>query len=77
MIIGHSMGGSIAAKVVHKIETEMTSSPLYSAVLGLFVIDVVEGTAMDALPFMEAIVKNRPQQFQDLKSVVRYGIQSG
>ena len=71
------MGGSIAAKVVHKIETEMTSSPLYSAVLGLFVIDVVEGTAMDALPFMEAIVKNRPQQFQDLKSVVRYGIQSG
>ena len=63
MIIGHSMGGSIAAKVVHKIETEMTSSPLYSAVLGLFVIDVVEGTAMDALPFMEAIVKNRPQQF--------------
>lgn len=24
VIIGHSMGGSIAAKVVHKIETELT-----------------------------------------------------
>jgi hypothetical protein len=30
------------------------------AVLALFVIDVVEGTAMEALPFMEQIVSNRP-----------------
>ena len=61
MIIGHSMGGSIAAKVCHKIENEMATTELGKAVLGLFVIDVVEGTAMDALPFMEAIVKQRPK----------------
>ena len=55
------MGGSIAAKVCHKIENEMATTQLGKAVLGLFVIDVVEGTAMDALPFMEAIVKQRPK----------------
>ena len=74
VIIGHSMGGSIAAKVSQKIETEMAGSELNKAVLGLFVIDVVEGTAMDALPFMEQIVKSRPKEFPDLKSVIRYGI---
>ena len=55
----------------------MANTPIGKAVLGLFVIDVVEGTAMDALPFMEAIVKNRPKEFSDLKSVVKYGVQSG
>jgi len=41
------------------------------------VIDVVEGSAMDALPFMENIVLSRPQEFKNLQSVVQYGIKSG
>ena len=41
------------------------------------IIDVVEGTAMEALPFMEQIVRNRPVQFEDLQSVVKYGIMGG
>ena len=45
------MGGSIATKTVHMM-TE-TKNPLLDHVKGLFVIDVVEGSAMDALPFME------------------------
>ena len=46
-------------------------------VKGLFIIDVVEGSAMDALPFMESIVKSRPTQFSNLQSVVKYGVSSG
>jgi len=38
---------------------------------------VVEGSAMDALPFMENIVLSRPQEFKTLGSVVSYGIKSG
>jgi len=53
IILGHSMGGSIATKVAYKIEQEMKDSPLNKACVALFVIDVVEGTAMEALPFME------------------------
>ena len=71
------MGGAIAIKVANVIETQMTGSELHKAVLGLVVVDVIESTAMEALPYMETIVKNRPKQFPDLKSVVKYGIQNG
>ena len=77
ILVGHSMGGSIATKVAYKIEQEMKESILFKAVSALFVIDVVEGTAMEALPFMESIVHGRPSEFKDLVSVVRYGISSG
>ena len=46
-------------------------------VKGLSIIDVVEGSAMDALPFMEAIVKNRPAKFANLSQVIKYGVTSG
>lgn len=71
------MGGAIATKTVSKIEKEMADSDLKQAVMGMLIIDVVEGTAMDALPFMEQIVKNRPVHFPDLASVVKYGVIGG
>jgi protein phosphatase methylesterase 1 len=52
-LVGHSMGGSIATKTATKILNEMKDSELAKALVTLFIIDVVEGTAMDALPFME------------------------
>jgi len=36
------------------------------------VIDVVEGTAIDALPFMEQIVNNRPKFFKSLEQAVSW-----
>ena len=76
LLVGHSMGGSIAIKTMERIEA-MDDCPIKKAVKCIFIIDVVEGTAMEALPFMEQIVKNRPPEFPDLRSVVRFGIQSG
>ncbi len=46
-------------------------------VKGLFIIDVVEGSALDALPFMENIVSQRPSRFSSLQSVIKYGVNSG
>lgn len=40
--------------------------------LGLVVIDVVEGTAIEALPFMEAIVSSRPRKFDSVESVIQW-----
>ena len=47
------MGGAIATKTVAHIEAEMAGTDLRKSILGVCVIDVVEGTAMEALPFME------------------------
>jgi protein phosphatase methylesterase 1 len=76
-LIGHSMGGSIATKTAFKIEKEMGHSPLSKALQSIFIIDVVEGTAIEALPFMHQIVQNRPNKFKDITSVIKYGISSG
>jgi protein phosphatase methylesterase 1 len=32
---------------------------------------------MEALPFMEQIVKNRPVHFQNLQGAIKWGLQSG
>ena len=52
-LVGHSMGGSIATKTACKVLADMKDSELAKAIVTLFIIDVVEGTAMEALPFME------------------------
>jgi protein phosphatase methylesterase 1 len=78
IIVGHSMGGSIATKTCAEIFKNKETYPLlYENIQGLIVIDVVEGTAMDALPFMESIVKNRPKKFKTLDDGVEYFYKSG
>ncbi len=60
IIVGHSMGGSIATKATAKAMSDYSNEEWQKQIQGLFVIDVVEGSAMDALPFMENIVLSRP-----------------
>lgn len=67
------MGGSIATKTLaHIFQNEDRYPVLYEKFEGLVVIDVVEGTALEALPFMESIVKNRPTSFKDEQSGIQY-----
>jgi protein phosphatase methylesterase 1 len=61
VLVGHSMGGSIATKTFDHLESNKDQYPEHSHIKGLFIIDVAEGSAMDALPFMESIVSSRPQ----------------
>ncbi len=85
IVIGHrfylnnfSMGGSIATKTVaHLLTYEAEFPKIAQKIQGLVVIDVVEGTAMEALPFMENIVKSRPKSFKNVESAISYMIKSG
>ena len=62
-LIGHSMGGSIATKAAAYILSELADQPISKALSSLLVVDVVEGTAMEHLPFMEQVVNMRPVHF--------------
>ena len=78
ILLGHSMGGSIATKTCCQIlKEESKYKELYNKMQGLIVIDVVEGTAMDALPFMENIVHNRPDKFNSIQKGIEYMYKSG
>lgn len=77
IMVGHSMGGSIATKTTARIHKDFHHEEWTKQIQGLFVIDVVEGTAMDALPFMENIVLSRPPEFKSIQSVIQWGIKTG
>nr|3C5W_P Chain P, PP2A-specific methylesterase PME-1 [Homo sapiens] len=69
MLIGHAMGGAIA---VHT-----ASSNLVPSLLGLCMIDVVEGTAMDALNSMQNFLRGRPKTFKSLENAIEWSVKSG
>jgi protein phosphatase methylesterase 1 len=78
IVIGHSMGGSVATKTCEEIfKNQNKYKDLYDKIQGLMVIDVVEGTAMEALPFMENFVNNRPENFPSIEKGIEYMFRSG
>jgi len=68
-LIGHSMGGAIAIRTALALPRE--------AVASLIVLDVVEGTAMAALPKMMSFLQSRPQKFDTVNTAISWAITSG
>uniref|UniRef100_A0A7G3AQ62 Protein phosphatase methylesterase 1 n=1 Tax=Lutzomyia longipalpis TaxID=7200 RepID=A0A7G3AQ62_LUTLO len=69
ILVGHSMGGAIATHLVHL--------NLVSNLIGLTVIDVVEGTAMDALASMQSFLRSRPSHFKSIPQAIEWSVRSG
>jgi protein phosphatase methylesterase 1 len=65
-LIGHSLGGSIAARAAHSLKPAAT-----------FVIDTIEGIAIAAMPSMAHILSSRPQSFATAAAAIRYVATSG
>lgn len=68
-LIGHSMGGAIAVHFAYK--------DLVSNVIGITVIDVVEGTALEALASMQSFLRSRPTHFKSIMNAIEWCIRSG
>jgi protein phosphatase methylesterase 1 len=61
VLVGHSLGGAVVTDVAMK-------GMLGDKVLGYAVLDVVEGSAMDALQSMQTYLSTRPTGFASLSS---------
>lgn len=72
IIMGHSMGGAIATRA-----TLNELSELDQNLVGLVVIDVVEGTAMESLSGMKSILRARPTSFPTLEKAIEWSVRSG
>lgn len=64
ILVGHSMGGAVA---VHT-----AASGQLPTLAGLIVIDVVEGTAMEALASMQSFLRSRPKHFVSLEQAIEW-----
>lgn len=68
IIVGHSMGGGIAAKTASLLEK--------SWLKGLVLVDIVEGTALAALPSMHKIIASRPSTFKSISDAIYWSCRS-
>ncbi|KAF2025230.1 protein phosphatase methylesteras-like protein 1 [Setomelanomma holmii] len=69
ILIGHSLGGAV---VTHTANTTSLGPKL----LGYAVLDVVEGSAMEALGHMQTYLASRPKTFASLPAAVEWHIRS-
>ncbi|CAK5269955.1 unnamed protein product [Mycena citricolor] len=66
LLIGHSMGGSVVTRACPRIQERKFR------VTGVAVLDVVEGSAMEALPHMQNLLNSRPDGFDSVENAVEW-----
>jgi protein phosphatase methylesterase 1 len=69
VLVGHSMGGAVVTELAR-------SGKLGTALLGYAVLDVVEGSAMDALQHMQNYLLTRPTGFATLEAGIEWHTRS-
>lgn len=60
----YSMGGSVVVNVAHKRK--------FKNIIGVTVLDVVEGSAIDALSSMTKILNSRPKIFNSNEQAIQW-----
>lgn len=69
VLIGHSLGGAVVTEVAHE-------RLLGNSLLAYAVLDVVEGSAMDALQSMDTYLTTRPKTFPSLAAGIEWHTKS-
>ncbi|SNX81326.1 related to Protein phosphatase methylesterase 1 [Melanopsichium pennsylvanicum] len=71
VLVGHSMGGSVVVSAAHAFSVEG-----FNRICGVAVLDVVEGTAMDALSVMRSVVLSHPLSFASVEDAIKWHVDS-
>ncbi|KAK9242472.1 Alpha/beta hydrolase family-domain-containing protein [Lipomyces tetrasporus] len=77
VIIGHSLGGAVVTEAVRRLSEFWPSADIAKpVVIGLVVLDVVEGSALEGLGSMRSYLASRPQYFRSLEDGIRWHVKS-
>lgn len=69
ILVGHSLGGAVVTELAKTFK-------LGTTLLGYTVLDVVEGSAMDALQSMQTYLSTRPRGFESLAAGIDWHVRS-
>lgn len=69
VLIGHSLGGAVVTSIAK-------SGMLGSKLVGFAVIDVVEGSAVEALRSMQTLLAARPSTFPSVEAAIEWHVRS-
>lgn len=69
IFVGHSMGGAVAVHCAAKKRLRTLTA--------LVVLDVVEGTALASLAFMQAFLRDRPSHFPSVEKAIEWSVRGG
>ena len=72
IILGHSLGGAVAVKTCCHIFRTQFNKDLYDKIQGIIVVDVIEGSAMESLPFMRSVIEKRQNEFNTINEAISY-----
>ncbi|KAK0734159.1 Alpha/Beta hydrolase protein [Lasiosphaeria miniovina] len=72
ILVGHSLGGAVVTELARR----NGSGGVGTNLLGYAVLDVVEGSAMDALQSMQTYLSTRPQGFASLRDGIDWHVRS-
>ncbi|EEB06584.1 carboxyl methyl esterase [Schizosaccharomyces japonicus yFS275] len=67
-LVGHSLGGAVCAT--------LTYERLVPGINGLAVLDVVEGSAIEALAHMQQYLSTRPKKFRSIKDAITWHLKT-
>ncbi|KAF8193448.1 Alpha/Beta hydrolase protein [Pholiota molesta] len=68
LLVGHSMGGSVITRSCPILQQKSYK------IGGVAVLDVVEGSAVDALPFMNNLLNARPDGFDSMEEAIEWHV---
>jgi len=69
ILVGHSLGGALAIRALHR--------KIFFNVQLLVIIDVVEGSAISSINFIQKFLKSRPQKFASVEKAIEWCLKSG
>lgn len=69
ILVGHSLGGAVVTELAR-------AGDLGAALLGYAVLDVVEGSAMDALQSMQSYLSSRPAGFASVRDAIEWHVRT-
>ncbi|KAF2001172.1 protein phosphatase methylesterase 1 [Amniculicola lignicola CBS 123094] len=69
VLVGHSLGGAVVTNTAKK-------GLLGNKLLGFGVLDVVEGSALEQLKYMETYLASRPKSFASLEAAIEWHVRS-